>query len=303
MHEEGRLTKKYAAEGVIVAMVTPFDRHGEINEEATRSLVEWLVDGGVQALFPCGSAGEAPKLKTDERKRLIEIVIDQANSKVKVFPGTGAVSTRETLELTRHAKDAGADAAIVVEPFYFRPSESALYNHYLTISETVDLPIFIYDVPAATGYSLQPRFVAKLAEIENVVGIKDSSGDLLKVLEEIKLVGDRILIFEGAEYHIVSALAQGADGLVTGLGNLCPRFMVELYNACRRKDWDQAIVMQQKLISLLKGILELWDYSSLKEGLSLLGINAGTLREPCLPMNDQQRESLRRVLDEFGLGS
>jgi len=294
-------TKKSTAKGVMVAMVTPFDENERIDENSLRNLVDWLVEGGVPFLFPCGSAGEAPTLTMEERKRVIDTVVDQANGKARVLPGTGAVSTKETLELTKHAKDSGADGAIIVTPYYFHPSHAALTRHYKTISDKVGLPIYVYDVPGATGYSLPPKFVAELAHIDNIVGIKDSSGDLLKVLQEIQMIGDKIAIFEGAEYHIVSALSAGADGFVTGLGNICPKFMVEFYNACKNGDFDQAVQMQLKLESLLGAVLDLWDYSSLKEGLNLQGIQVGNLRSPSLPMSVEQKAKFRKTLVEFGL--
>jgi len=294
-------TKKSDAKGVMVAMVTPFDEDERLDESALRNLVDWLVKGGVQFLFPCGSAGEAPKLTVDKRKRVIEIVVDQANGKTRVLPGTGTVSTKETLELTEYAKDSGADGAIIVTPYYIHPSQAAITVHYKTVSDKVDLPIYIYDVPGATGYSLPPEFVAELGQIDNIVGIKDSSGNLLKVLQEIQLAGDELAIFEGAEYHIVSALAAGADGFVTGLGNICPRFMAEFYDACKTEDFRHAVQMQRKLESLLRAVLDLWDYSSLKEGLNLLGVQVGRLRNPSLPMSSDQKERLRTALVEFGI--
>jgi len=288
-------------EGVIVPMVTPFKANEELDEEALRRLTSWLIENGVHGLFPNSSMGEFSKLSIEERKRVIDIVVDEANARVPVLPGTGDVSTKLALEMTRYAKDAGADAAVVVEPYYFKPSEEALFNHYKSINDEIDIPLIVYDIPSATGYQIQPEMVRRLADLGNVVAFKDSSGDMVKFLREIQLAGEKIAILQGYEYLFVPSLLMGAPGGILGIANACPRFMVDMYTAFKRGEIEEAVKMQKKLIQTLEVFIK-YDYIlAVKQAVGLQGIPLGEERRPSLPSKRGQEEAIRESLTKLGV--
>jgi len=189
---------KLVLDGIFVPHVTPFTREGKLDIKALRACVRFWVEGGVSGLVPCGSNGEAPYLSRQERRRVIETVVDEVNGKIPVIAGTGSMSTQETIAFTKDAKDFGVDAALVVTPFYFKLTNKEIYEHYRTLLETVDLPLVVYNVPKFTGFSLEPSFICQLAsESVGVVGVKDSSGSIGTITEIIRLVGDKISVLAG----------------------------------------------------------------------------------------------------------
>jgi 4-hydroxy-tetrahydrodipicolinate synthase len=285
--------------GVIVPMLTPFQRNEDLNEEAVRHYTSWLIENGVHGLFPNSSMGEFPKLSIDERKRLIDLVVDEANGKVPVIAGTGDVSTRNTLTLTKYAKDAGANAALIVTPYYVHPSEDALYEHYKSISDQIDIPIAVYDIPEATGYSVRPELAARLADIENVVAIKDSSFDMTKFIRELRLAGDRVAVLQGSEYLFVSSLAMGGPGGILGIASACPSFVVKTYETYVRGDLNKAVEMQMQLVQLLDGLRSYDFTAAVMEAVTVRGISMGNVRRPGTPATRELEDSVRVILTEF----
>jgi len=286
--------------GVIVPMLTPFKDDEELDEESIREYTGWLIESGVHGLFPNSSMGEAPKLILSERKKFIDIVVDEANGKVPVCAGAGEVSTKATIELTRHAKDAGADAVVIVEPYYIHPSEEALLDHYRTISEKVDIPIIVYDIPEATGYSLSAELVAELAEINNVVAVKDSSCDMMKFIREVRLAGDKIDVLQGAESLFVASLVMGGSGGILGIASACPRFTVEIYDEFIKGNVKKAVEMQMKLDRLINEF-EKYNYiQAVKQAINLQGIRFGGIRKPDLPIKEKQKEEIKKILVQLG---
>lgn len=287
-------------EGVIVPMVTPFKADEELDEVALRRFTRWLIDNGVHGLFPNSSMGEFSKLSIEERKKVIDVVVDEADGKVPVLPGTGDVSTKLAMEMTKYAKDAGADAAVVVEPYYFKPSEEALFNHYETINEKVGIPLIVYDIPSATGYHIRPELVTRLADLENVVAFKDSSGDMVKFLREILLAGDKIAILQGFEHLFVPSLLMGAPGGILGIANACPRFIVDIYETFKKGEIKEAAEMQKRLIETLE-VFGKYDYIlAVKQAVGLQGISLGGVRKPSLPSEEGQEEEVRESLVKLG---
>jgi 4-hydroxy-tetrahydrodipicolinate synthase len=290
---------KIDLKGVILPMLTPFKTNEELDEGALRRYTRWLIENGVHGLFPNSSMGEFPKLSVEERKRVMDIVVDEANGKVPVLPGTGDVSTRTTMSLTKHAKDAGADAAIIVTPYYCHPSEDALYNHYKSISDELDFPIAVYDIPEATGYSVRPELVARLAEIKNVVAIKDSSCDMTKFIRELQLVGGKVAVLQGSEYLFVPSLIMGAPGGILGIASACPSFTVQIYETFVKGNVKKAVEMQMKLVRLLDQFAEYDFITAVMQAVRIRGISLGNVRRPGSLATKEQETKVRETLSKF----
>ncbi|MGB9740795.1 4-hydroxy-tetrahydrodipicolinate synthase [Candidatus Bathyarchaeota archaeon] len=294
---------KIKLEGIFVPHITPFRRNGEIDTEALRRLVEFWIQGGLSGLVTCGSNGEAPYLLKEERRQILEVVVDVSNGKVPVIAGTGAIGTKETVQLTADAKDVGADAALVVTPFYFKHSSEELYAHYSTVLEAVDIPMIIYNVPKFTGFSLEPALVERLAsEYSHVVGIKDSSGSFSQITELVRLVGDRISVFAGTADLALPTLMIGGEGAVIAVANVAPKLCHELYSSFKNGSYEKACEIQ-RVISHINEVLVVKQnqLAAIKEALNIKGLPAGYPRKPTLPLKEKEREEVRRFIKETGL--
>jgi 4-hydroxy-tetrahydrodipicolinate synthase len=285
-------------EGIFVPHITPFTREGELDEEALRKCIRFWVDGGVSGLVPCGSNGEAPYLNREERRKIIEIVMEEAGGKVGVVAGTGSMSTRETILFTRDAKALGVDAALVVTPFYFKLSSRELIMHYKAVLEAVDLPIVLYSVPKFTGFSLDPTVISQLAsEYENVVGVKDSGGNIGNIAETIRLAGDKISVLAGTADVVLSTLMLGGKGAVIAVANVFPKMCQSLYEAFKEGDYEKASILQGRLSYLNDVLVKKYNQlSTIKEALKLLGLPAGYPRSPALPLKDEERKEVEEAL-------
>ena len=289
---------RISLDGIFVPHITPFTLEGELDEEALRTCVRFWVDGGVSGLVPCGSNGEAPYLNREERKRVIEIVMEEAGGKVRVVAGTGSLSTKETILFTRDAKELGVDAALVVTPFYFKLSNRELIAHYKAVLETVDLPIVLYSVPKFTGFSLEPTVIAQLAsEYDNVVGVKDSGGNIGNIAETIRLVGNRISVLAGTADVALSTLMLGGKGAVIAVANVFPKMCRSLYDAFKMGDYEKASLLQRRLSYLNDVLVKKYNQlATIKEALKLLGLPAGYPRSPALPLKDDERSAVEEAL-------
>ncbi len=285
-------------EGIFPPHVTPFTSEGEVDESALRKCVKFWVESGVSGLIPCGSNGEAPYLSREERRRVIEVVLDEVNGKVPVIPGTGSMSTRETILLTRDAKELGADAALVVTPFYFKLSSRELYQHYKVVTEAVDLPIVVYNVPKFTGYSLEPNVVLQLvSKCENVVGIKDSSGSVGQITEIIRLVGKRISVLAGTADLILSTLMLGGKGAVVAVANFAPELCADLHRAFKEGKYEEASRLQLQISYLNETLVKKYNQlSAIKAAINMLGLPAGYPRRPALPLDEEGKNFIRKAL-------
>ena len=290
-------------EGIFVPNLTPFQEEGEIDEGALRELVDHLIGAGVSGIVPCGSTGEAPYLSREERRRVIELVVDQVNGRGRVVAGTGVTGTRETITLTRDALEAGADAALVVTPFYFKLSEEEVFKHYATLLDAVDLPILIYNVPKFTGYSIPPTLIERLvSEFDGVVGVKDSSGNPGLMAEIIRLVGSRVSVLAGSGDMVLPTLMLGGSGAIVAVGNIIPETCVNLYKAFREgRILDAA--KQQMRISFVNKVLirEHSQIAALKEAMRLKGRPAGFPRKPILLLGEEEREEVAKALRSVNL--
>jgi 4-hydroxy-tetrahydrodipicolinate synthase len=289
---------KIVFDGMLVPNITPFTSNGDLDEEALRTCVRFWIDGKVSGIVPCGSNGEAPYLSREERRKVIETVIDEVNGKVPVIAGTGSMSTKETILYTKDAKDLGADAALVVSPFYFKLSNREICEHYRTVLEAVDLPIVLYSVPKFTGFSLEPTVISQLSsEYANVVGVKDSGGNIGTITEILRLVGDKISVLAGTADVALPTLMLGGKGAVVAVANVFPRMCSSLYEAFRKGDYEKANSLQRRISYLNEVLVKRHNQlSAIKEALKMVGLPVGYPRRPSLPLNDEEKREIENPM-------
>ena len=285
--------------GCTVALVTPF-RDGEVDLDALRGLVDWHVEQGTDVVSPVGTTGESPTLTHAEHERIIAAVVEHAAGRVKVLPGTGSNATAEAVRLTQFAARAGADGALLVAPYYNRPSQEGLYAHYARVAEAVDLPLVLYNVPGRTGRNIEPETVERLARLGPVVAIKEASGSLDQVSDI--LVRTELTVLSGDDSLTLPMLAVGAEGVVSVVANLVPRDVLALLDAFRRGELAEARRLHAALFPLCRDLLGLAaNPIPVKTALALLGRGNGEMRLPLCPPDAQGREALRRGLIRYGL--
>jgi 4-hydroxy-tetrahydrodipicolinate synthase len=233
-------------EGSIVAVVTPFIK-GKVDENALNGLIEWHISEGINAIVPCGTTGESSTLDYDEHYRVIEVTVKTVNGRVPVIAGTGANSTDETIMMTKKAKEIGADSVLLVTPYYNKPTQEGLYRHYKSCAEAVDLPIVLYNVPSRTGVNLLPQTVARLAEIKNIVAIKEATGDMKQVSNVIRLCGDRITVISGDDFTTLTLMALGGKGVISVSANVAPGDVTNMCRAWKEGNIEEAQRLHYKL--------------------------------------------------------
>jgi 4-hydroxy-tetrahydrodipicolinate synthase len=290
---------KSRLEGVFVPHITPFQHDGEMNDDALRQCVQFWIEGGLSGLVPCGSNGEAPYLSREERKRVIKIVVDEVDGKMPVIAGTGAMSTQETIQLTKDARDIGVDAALIVTPFYFKHSSKEIHDHYSTILEAVDLPIVVYNVPKFTGFSLDPSVVYKLvSEYDNVLGIKDSSGNLSQIAELIRLVGDKISVLAGTADVALSTLMLGGKGAVIAVANVAPKLCSALYENFKEGKFEHSSKLQKRISYINEVLLRRHNQlSAIKAALTMMDLPGGYPRKPTAPLEEHEKKEIGKILN------
>jgi 4-hydroxy-tetrahydrodipicolinate synthase len=284
-------------------MVTPIDETGRIKEASARKLVNHLIDGGVHGLFPVGSQGEAFSLAFEQKKEIIRIVIDETRGRVPVYAGTGAVTTRETIETTKMAQDLGVSAVSVITPYFIIPNQKELIEHYTAIAKACPaLPILLYSNPDRTQVPFPISTVLELAAVDNIIGIKDSSGDMSLTGEYIRLTrGMNFHVLMGRDTLIYAALCYGAAGSICATGNVDPRVPVEIYEAFIARDHKRALDAQFRLAPL-RVAFGLGTFPVVvKEALTMIGIDAGPAVLPIGPMTPENREKLRKVISDMGM--
>jgi 4-hydroxy-tetrahydrodipicolinate synthase len=290
-------------EGIIPAVVTPFDENENVDEEGFRKIINYLIDSGVHGIFPVGSQGEFFTLTNEEKRRLIDIAVEEARGRVFVMPNTGAITTRESIELSRYAEKAGADCVSVITPFFISPSQEELYGHFKDICQSVKIPVLCYNNPGRTGgVALSPVTLARLAEeLPNFAGIKDSSGDLTQVAEMIRLCPPRFKVIMGRDTLIYGALLYGAAGAIAATANVAPKLIVGIYEAFKEGDLEKAKGYQRDLAPL-RIAFGLGTFPVVvKEALNIMGLPGGRCRKPIEPLSDDKRAQLRDILVKMGL--
>jgi 4-hydroxy-tetrahydrodipicolinate synthase len=286
--------------GSIVAIVTPF-KNKAVDEKALSELIEWHIKEGTNAIVPCGTTGESATLDYEEHYRVIEITVNTVNKRIPVIAGTGANSTDETIMMTRKAKELGADGALLVAPYYNKPTQEGLFRHYKAVAEAVDIPIVLYNVPGRTAVNMLPQTVARLAEIKNIKGIKEATGDMRQVSDIIRLCGDRMTVISGDDFTTLPLLLLGGKGVISVSANVAPRDVAAMIKAWEDGRIEEAKKLHYKLEPLNQSMFIETNPIPAKTALSMMGKIKEEFRLPLCPMSSENRDKLRNVLMNYGL--
>ncbi len=286
--------------GSMVALVTPF-RNDAVDEEALQRLIDLHVEAGTSAVVPCGTTGESATLSHEEHDRVVEVTVQSARGRIPVIAGTGSNNTREAIRLTRRAKDAGADAALLIAPYYNKPTQRGLYLHFKAIAEAVDLPLILYNIASRTAVNIEPETVAQLAELPHIVGIKESSGSLEQMSRILELTGGTLSLLSGDDALTLPVLAIGGCGVISVAANLAPRDTAAMVGAFQQGRPDEALRWHRRLLPLVKALFLETNPIPVKTAMGMLGWIAPELRLPLCPMSEPHQERLRQALVAYGL--
>lgn len=285
--------------GLSVAMITPF-KNGEIDESALRALVDYHVEQGTDTLCPVGTTGESPTLSHDEHKQVISIVCEQAAGRIKVMAGTGSNSTREAIELTKYAEQAGADGALHVAPYYNKPTQEGFYQHYQAIAESVGLPIVIYNIPGRTAKNIEPETIIRLAEIPNIVAVKESTGSMDQASHILSACD--LAVLSGDDSLTLPLMSLGGKGVVSVVGNIVPGDVKNMLTAFNAGDLEKAREWHFKLFALCRNLLGLaTNPIPIKAAMQLLGRDNGEVRLPMTQLDAESMKVLEKTLQDYGL--
>lgn len=281
--------------GSICALITPF-KGDEIDESALEALVNWHVEQGTHGLVPCGTTGESPTLSHKEHDRVIEIVVSVAAGRVPVIAGTGSNSTKEAVRLTQNAAKAGADAALVVTPYYNKPNQEGLYQHYRALSDCSDIPIFIYNIPGRCVIDMSVATMARLAELKNIVGVKDATADLMRPAETLAAIGPEFIQLSGEDGTVLPFMAAGGHGCISVTANVAPRLCADFQEACLAGDYETARQLNAKLMPLHAAMFVDTNPAPAKYGVSQLGFAAEDVRGPLVALTEEARVTVRSAM-------
>ncbi len=287
-------------EGVFTALITPL-RDGAVDERALHELVELQIAAGVDGLVPCGSTGEAATLSHAEHRRVIEVVVTAARGRVHVLAGTGSNSTTEAIALTRHAKEAGADGALLISPYYNKPTQDGVVAHYAAIARETSFPLVVYNIPGRTASNLLPSTLARLAEIEQIVGVKESSGDLNQMAHLIASVPESFAVLSGDDWATLPLLAIGGRGVISTTSNVAPSEIVSLVRAFRAGDVARARDVHYRLLPLVDALFCETNPIPVKAAVAMRGLCRDEIRLPLTPLTLPNRERLQVVMKDLGL--
>jgi 4-hydroxy-tetrahydrodipicolinate synthase len=288
-------------QGAMVAIVTPF-KDGQVDETTLRQLIEFQIANGTRAIIPCGTTGESPTLSVKEHERVVEITIEQVNRRVPVIAGTGSNSTDEAIHYTRHAKNAGADGALMISPYYNKPTQEGLYRHFKTVAEKVDIPIILYNIPGRTAVNMEPSTIARLAKIETIVGIKEASGSMKQITDIIALCGESFTVVSGEDYLTYPLLCVGGKGVISVVSNIAPRDMAEMCDLCLEGKFAEAQKLFYRLLPICHALFYETNPAPVKAALFMMNkLPSEEVRLPLAPMSEPNRERLRAELQAYGL--
>ena len=285
--------------GSIVALVTPF-KDGRLDERRLRELVDWHAQSRTDAIVPCGTTGESPTLTHDEHKRVVEVVIQQAAGRLPVIAGTGSNSTAETLDLTRHAKAAGADGCLVVVPYYNKPTQQGMIEHFTAVAD-VGLPVIMYNIPGRTGVNMLPDTVAKLAQHSNIVGMKEATGNLEQMTQDIVVCGAQITYLSGDDTLTLPLMSVGGHGVVSVVANIVPKDTVDCVHAFLNEDWKRAQELHLRLFPLSQAMFIETNPIPVKTAMAMLGKIEPEFRLPLCRMAEANLNKLKTALKTYGL--
>lgn len=286
--------------GSMVALVTPF-KEGKVDWEGLEALVEFHIRNGTHGIVPCGTTGESATLSHEEHDGVIKAVIKAVKKKVPVIAGTGSNATAEAIRLTREAEKAGADGALLISPYYNRPMQEGIYEHYKKVAGSVGIPLIVYNIPGRTGSKIEPETLGRLSEIKNVAGVKEATGSVDQAIDVLRLCGDRLAVYSGEDSLTFSLMALGGKGVISTVANTAPKQMSELAEACLHGNWERGRELQFKLIPLIRALFIETNPIPVKTALSLMGKCRGDLRLPLTPMSEPNLKKLKQAMTDFGL--
>lgn len=287
--------------GAFVAIVTPFI-DGQVDEQGLIDLIEFHIANGTNGIVPCGTTGESATLSHEEHHRVVDLTVKTVNGRVPVVAGSGSNSTAEAINLTRHAKDAGVDGVLMVSPYYNKPSQEGLYQHYKAVAEAVDVPIILYNVPSRTSSNILPQTVARLAQIDNIAGVKEATADLNQISEVIRLCPDDFSVLSGDDFTSMPTVLIGGTGVISVTSNVAPRDMADMMEAALAGDVTRAKQIHYKLFPLMQAMFYDTNPVPAKKALELMGkIKSGTPRLPLYRMDDDNLARLKAALSAYGL--
>jgi len=286
--------------GSIVAIVTPF-KNGKVDEKALGNLIEWHIRQGTNAIVPCGTTGESATLDYEEHHRVIRFTVEAVNKRVPVIAGTGANATDETIMITKEAKKSGADAALVVAPYYNKPTQEGLFRHYKAVAEASKIPLILYNVPGRTALNMLPSTVARLAEIRNIVAIKEATGDMKQASEIIRLCGNRITVLSGDDFTTLPMMALGGKGTISVSANVAPKLVSQMCALWEKGKFDEARKLHFKLEPLNAAMFIETNPIPVKTALALMGKIREEFRLPLCEMAPANRDKLKAVLKDMKL--
>lgn len=286
--------------GSIVALITPI-KNGEFDRESYKNLIEFHIKKGTSAILTCGCTGEPATLSMEEHKEVIKYTVEVVNKRIPVIAGTGSNNTVEAIELTQYAEEAGADASLIITPYYNKPTQKGLYQHYKKIAENVSIPIILYNVPSRTGISIQPETVSALSEIKNIIGIKEASGSLDQVSKIIKLCPENFVVLSGDDSLTLPIMAVGGKGVVSVAANIVPDKVAEMVKSALENDWEKARKIHFQLFPIFKILFIETNPIPVKAALSMMGMITPEWRLPLTSPSDENFEKIKRTLIDCGV--
>lgn len=286
--------------GSYTALITPF-KNGAVDEEAFRRIAEWQIAEGTHGLVPVGTTGESPTLSHEEHKRVVELCVETARGRVPVIAGAGSNSTAEAVDFTRHAKKAGADAVLVVTPYYNKPTQEGLYQHYKAINDAVDIPIIIYNIPGRSVVDMSVATMARLFELKNVAGVKDATANLARVSQQRLAMGPEFNQLSGEDVTALAFMAHGGHGCISVASNVAPRLCADFQNACLRGDFKSALALQDRLMPLHDVLFIETNPGPVKYAASRLGLCSAEARLPMVPVSEATKQAVDAVLAKVGV--
>ena len=287
--------------GTTVALITPFTSQGEVDDEKLRSLVDWHVEQGTDVILACGTTGESATLSHEEHQRVIDIVIEQAAGRVPVMAGAGSNAADEAISLTEHASRAGADAILSVGPYYNKPTQQGYYEHFKAIAAATELPVILYNVPGRTGGNICDDTTLKLAEIDNIIGVKEASGNLSQIMHILQDRPRDFLVLSGDDAITMSLLVLGLDGVISVVANEAPALLHEMVHSAFAGEWEKARDIHFKLLPLMEFNFCESNPIPVKTACAMMGLVGETVRLPLVPMTEANRKTMRALLQELHL--
>jgi 4-hydroxy-tetrahydrodipicolinate synthase len=286
--------------GSITALVTPF-KDGAVDEAAFRSFINWQIQEGTAGLVPVGTTGESPTLSHKEHDRVIEICVDEAKGRVPVIAGAGSNSTAEAVAFSKHAEKVGADAVLIVTPYYNKPTQEGLYQHYKAINDAIGIPIIIYNIPGRSVIDMSVDTMARLYELKNIAGVKDATANMARVSLQRQVLGSDFIQLSGEDATALGFMAHGGHGCISVTSNVAPRLCAEMQNACLKGDYATALKVQDRLMPLHTNLFLETNPTPVKYAASLLGLMEDTVRLPLVPASDGAKQAVRSAMVHAGL--